>query len=116
MSLNNVLYPNNDYTTEFRVERAGPDGDYVSATGLLTLRALIAMTPEATVAIHPTLSIALLESSPALYQGTYDGGDIATAFPTVVAGETIEAWEILTSNLDLRAVRKIKIKPLRVIR
>jgi hypothetical protein len=116
VSLNNVLYPYNDYTTEFRVERAGPDGVYVNATGLVTLRAFIAATPEAATPIHPTLDITLTESSPALYQGTYDGGDLATAFPAVVAGEVVEAWEILKSNLDLRAVRKVKIKPLRVIR
>lgn len=116
MSVNNVLYPNNDYTTEFRVERSGTTGEYVGAIGLTTLRAFIALTPDATTAVHPTLDVGLVEVSAALYQATYDGGDIATAFPTVVAGETVEAWEILKSNLDLRAVRKIKVKPLRVIR
>jgi hypothetical protein len=112
------LYPYNDYTTEWVVERAGPSASsYIPSTGLLTLRTrLVRDTLNGTPAAHGALDIGLVETEDGTYQGVYDGGDIASGFPEVVAGETTEAWELLYSANDLRVLRKVKIKPLRVVR
>ena len=112
-----VLYPYNDYTTEFTLERAGVTaGSYIPATGVV-LRARLARDPNnGTVAAHATLDVLLVEVSPACYQGAYDGGDIAAGFPETLTGVSVDAWEIVYSSQDLRAVRKVKLKPFRVLR
>jgi hypothetical protein len=107
----NVLYLDNDYTVTYLAERFTPTpapAGYRAATGLVVLQARLCATSDLdAVAIHPTLTLTLVEDGTSgFYYGTFDGSDLTAHLLTYV-GQTV--FLILSHAQDLRVVQAVKV-------